>query len=167
MKICTKCKETKDIEEFYKKNKNSTERQAVCKICRSKLAHDWYHKNKGQVSVRERQYRKHEKKISEFYQSENIHGMTYTEFKKTVGVCNTCEQVKSLEEFPSWRPTSCKACHSKNTKRYQERNREKVLAYKREYNRKERELSKLYQSQDIHGETYTEFRKRMRDNESL
>src|SRR5690242_9214991 len=45
-KICTMCKEEKDIEEFPLRHRFTTRRQSYCKSCKAKMHSNWYEENK-------------------------------------------------------------------------------------------------------------------------
>ena len=58
-------------------------------------------------------------------------------------VCMDCKQEKPIEQFHSrggkkayLRKSECKACSSKRTLLWQKKNRERYLAYNKEYHRK-------------------------------
>ena len=64
-KTCTKCGETKSIEEFYLNNrkarkgrKKRRERSAQCKTCESKRGCDWAEENKARHSANGREWRR-------------------------------------------------------------------------------------------------------------
>lgn len=50
-KICTKCKETKDISEFHKKSKAKDGLQPRCKSCTNTYLIKWQHANPDKVKA--------------------------------------------------------------------------------------------------------------------
>ena len=58
-------------------------------------------------------------------------------------VCTKCQQNFPLSEFYSYKPgyyrSKCKSCYNKNTTRYREENREKIIAREIRYRMKNRE----------------------------
>ena len=57
-KICSKCKEEKDVCEFYKNNKNPNLYRGSCKICMNKKSKEYFEKNKTSISEKNKEYRK-------------------------------------------------------------------------------------------------------------
>jgi len=50
MKTCTKCNETKTLEDFYKRSRTPDGREALCKSCRLEHNRNWLAKNKERHS---------------------------------------------------------------------------------------------------------------------
>ena len=45
-RICSMCREEKDIEEFPLRNQFTSRRQSYCKDCKAKMGKNWYEENK-------------------------------------------------------------------------------------------------------------------------
>jgi hypothetical protein len=45
-RMCSMCKEEKDIEEFPLRNQFTSRRQSYCKDCKAKMGKNWYEENK-------------------------------------------------------------------------------------------------------------------------
>ncbi|MEA2091118.1 MAG: HNH endonuclease [Campylobacterota bacterium] len=56
MKICTKCKITKELSEFHKYSKSKDGRKPSCKVCRLKEAKEYSSNNKDKISKYRKQY---------------------------------------------------------------------------------------------------------------
>ena len=56
-KICNKCKEEKNVCEFYKNSKNPNIYRGQCKKCMNKLSSNHYEKNSTIISEKSRQFR--------------------------------------------------------------------------------------------------------------
>jgi len=62
-KICSKCKEEKDVCEFYKNNKNPNLYRGSCKICMNKQSKEYTEKNKISISEKNKEYRKKNREL--------------------------------------------------------------------------------------------------------
>ena len=58
MKTCTKCKEKKDLSEYYADKRNKDGRQARCKLCHNLEAKEHYQNNKEEIKRSFKQWRK-------------------------------------------------------------------------------------------------------------
>ena len=65
MKECTKCRETKTLEEFYRNHRRKDGRQTFCKKCASAHRAEWGRANKDKVQVY-RLYDKYKLRPEEF-----------------------------------------------------------------------------------------------------
>lgn len=63
MKVCTKCKETKDISSFSLKRTSKDGRDSICRSCRSEYSKAYYKKNRESIIKRTRAYRKENPEI--------------------------------------------------------------------------------------------------------
>ena len=61
MKECTKCKETKGLEEFNNNKQNKDGKHSYCKVCHSVLKAEWYRNNKERVKVRKAEWQRNNK----------------------------------------------------------------------------------------------------------
>ena len=123
MKVCSKCKETKGLEEFSIYQRAKDGRSYTCKQCKN----EWYQKtreyhlkyrkkhylenresilesqrkyyqnnkekvaeymrkyqerNRERIAEKKKEYQQRNKELSELYQSQNIQGITFSEFIK-------------------------------------------------------------------------------------
>jgi len=76
MKICSRCKILKSLDEFPSDKRKTTGKSSWCKLCSNKASRDWIHKNKEKCLLVTRQWRdKNRKKYSEYqskYQSSHL-----------------------------------------------------------------------------------------------
>ena len=94
--------------------------------------------------------------------------------------CNECKESKDIEEFhqdctkKDGRQRMCKKCRSEyyqknreaieeQKRKYYQRNKKRIMKRKKERDQQYRELSRLYQAQNIQGITFSEFREKMRN----
>src|ERR1039457_1664515 len=144
-KVCTKCKEEKEITEFGKSSKSKDGTYSLCRICNNERTKEYYKNNKEKINNRGKLYIKN-----------NI---------INVKICYRCKEEKELTEFGNRSSTNdglsylCKKCNNERGKKYSEENRikylqsaknshekhrEKRLEHKREYSKNNREKTRKY-----------------------
>ena len=57
MKTCTKCKQTKELTEFYKHPRGRNGLQSRCKVCHNARAKKWKQNNREKYNARQRKYK--------------------------------------------------------------------------------------------------------------
>ncbi|MCK5641009.1 MAG: hypothetical protein KAJ19_09440 [Gammaproteobacteria bacterium] len=98
MKTCTKCGETKPLENFYENKRYRGGRVSRCKACATEYSRAWYKKNRGTIAVRARAYREKNRWILAGRQRSRrlrrLHGITQVEYDGMViyqnGRCAIC-----------------------------------------------------------------------------
>ena len=66
MKTCTKCKETKPLEEYHKQKRAKSGRRSVCKLCRSIETKEYHQKNREKNLSRSKEWvKKNREKVRE------------------------------------------------------------------------------------------------------
>ena len=119
MKACSRCKETKSLEEFHRDRTRKGGRNPMCKKCHSEN----YQQKKEFI-----------KKYSKEYWQKN--------------------REKLREKNKKYRDR-----HRDYQRKWYAKNRDRILEQKE----RDKILSKLYRSENIHGISFGEFRERMRD----
>jgi transposase len=99
VKICTKCKKEKEIDEFVKDKNSSDGRGKTCKTCYNKIYKEWYHSKSN--AIKKKQYQDKMDKIAKRVslrksQLKKSYGMTLEEFEKIQveqdNLCSICGQ---------------------------------------------------------------------------
>lgn len=55
-KVCSRCRESKPLDEFYKHPKGSHGRQSICKVCQNKASTEWAQNNAERTREIHHQY---------------------------------------------------------------------------------------------------------------
>lgn len=120
MKKCSRCAQTKPLDQFYASSVSKDKRQNYCRSCRAE------HERDRRAPSREANRRKLEARNA-----------------RTEQTCTRCEETKPIEEFsfrndrPEKRRSQCIPCWkevcSERNHRYSEENFEKIAASKRKY----------------------------------
>ena len=87
-KTCTKCGETKPLEQFHKRPRNKLDREAHCKACHNELARQWRLRNPEKVVASGLRYRERFKKPK-----------PPSALETGVKVCSRCGIEKPIEAF--------------------------------------------------------------------
>jgi hypothetical protein len=119
-KICSKCKEEKEVCEFYKNPKKKNEVRNTCKICMNKNSLKNYYNNIDTEKERRREYRK--KYYSNNKIKENIRTKNYR--------ISNLEKVKHIQRL--------------SKKKEREKNPEKFINLTREWRKKNPEYNVTY-----------------------
>lgn len=162
MKKCIDCEIEKDESSFWKRKQCSDGLSKFCKDCGSIRNKKYQSENKDKISKQQKEYKiKNKEKIkkiqSEDYQKNRENRLEYAknkreEIKLTVektGLnlpdikekkCTHCSEIKLIDMFYIRKTKNtytemCKECKKKESKIYRENNKEKIAAYKKEYNK--------------------------------
>ena len=143
-KKCSKCKEVKLRDEFYKNNAKKYGLSSECKECAKKKARLYNKNNKEKTKeYRERNKEKIRRNWKLWYEKnrkkpEKIK-KTYTELDEKY--CAQCDNYKLRSEFYNVKKNidnkdyTCKECKKKQKRRYLNENRDKVNDRRRKYHR--------------------------------
>ena len=123
MKICTKCKEEKELYNFTKNKNNKDGLEYFCKSCKKDYQESKKLKNYAEASSKTCSKCKLDKPLSEY-------GKCTACFLKVKPSCKKCRNLEYLEDIP-------------RVKKYKEDNKE----YLREYNKKWQSENKEYVTQ--------------------
>jgi hypothetical protein len=131
-KICSKCKEEKELSEFTKHPQTNDGLQCQCKQCRKNEKQNYYLKNKEHINKKSNKYREDNREQLLIYQKK------YREKNK---VTLNKKKRQKYEESPE--------IFYLRTKLYIENNKEKVNKYKNQYNKKKKKESVLYRLRSL------------------
>lgn len=96
-KICSKCKENKPLEEFYKHASTKDGKRPDCKSCVAAKSKKYRAKNKQQIAKRKKKYQEnHKEKIAEYQKS------YYTDNKKELLKYHKKYQVKHTQRISKY-----------------------------------------------------------------
>jgi hypothetical protein len=159
MKVCNKCKETKDESEFYKGKKRPGGRQATCKDCCRKYREEHkkevveykkrhYQQNKNKILEKNKEYReehreevvKQKKKYHEEHREEIAeYQKKYRDgHKEEIAEYRKENRDSILEQCKKYRIEN-KEEIAKHKKKYHEKNKEKIAKYNAEYYQENRD----------------------------
>lgn len=97
-KICTQCKQTKPIEEFYLFRKNAQRRRNECSVCSNKQSMEYRNKNKERCNGTQRRYYANNKHVAIAQNLRRYYGMTIEQYDKLYadqnGKCAICEKAE-------------------------------------------------------------------------
>jgi hypothetical protein len=108
MKICTKCKQRKDLSKFHKNKRGTQGRESICKICRSQHMKRYYIDNKDRIKASAEKFQqdnpdyRHEHYISNL---ERVKKQNEEWRKKNKHKCNVIlarRRARKLNATPAW-----------------------------------------------------------------
>ena len=111
-KKCSKCGETKEVSEFYKKHTSKDGLQSSCKDCKRKIDQKWHNNNKEKEDIRrkkhhkenrEKEYKQYKERSKKAMESSPLH-ITYSAIHKWAkthvpkpNFCVICNEIKDLQ----------------------------------------------------------------------
>jgi hypothetical protein len=130
-KECTKCKEIKDISNFYKNSKKDGYR-SICKQCYNEKTKSYYDENKDTLTQYKKEWR--EKNIDKILEDDKLKRNSLTESDK----------IKISEYNKNWREGNKETQKLKKQEYYQD-NREDFLLKSKKYREENKDKIKDYQ----------------------
>ena len=101
-KKCIDCKKTKDISEFFYRNKKKGYKQSRCKKCLTRVNNEYRKDNKEKIQlIKKREYRKNEGRYRD-YNLKRTYGISLEDYNKTLekqeGNCYICKSKKTTRK---------------------------------------------------------------------
>lgn len=133
MKVCTKCKEEKELTEYYKTKTGKDGVNSRCKVCCRQISKDWV-SNEANRKKRDAYMKIWKQKRKEKDRAYKDRFKLVLRISPGQKLCGKCKDVKSLSEFTTDRGRHdgknqyCKSCSAEMYNNYRLRNIEKVLA---------------------------------------
>jgi hypothetical protein len=160
MKICSKCKEEKDENEFDKNRSSKDGYGNQCKQCMKETKKQYYEENKEILNKKHKEYcnrnKEEMKEKKKQYYIDNKERINEREKK-----CNELNKEKIIERKKQYYEEN-KEILNKKHKEYNELNKEKIIEQKKQYyeENKEHQLKKVYERAKVRYKTDTMFYKK-------
>ena len=143
-KVCIKCKEKKDVTEFYSSNKSS------CKVCLKDYQIEYRQNNKERLIDYQIEYRQNNKERLKIYYENNKQRLK--EYKKVYDE-NNKERLKEYRKNNKERITEYSKKYIQNNKErlkeYKQNNKERLKEYRKIYYENNKEREKQYRQNNI------------------
>lgn len=111
-KVCSKCRDTKPLDEFWKDSRYRGGYQHQCKSCKYKGNEEWRKRNREAVNAKQRAYQRANPDVERRSWVKKKYGMSWDDYQFFVELHGGCCEVCGRGEAEEGRLLSVDHCHA-------------------------------------------------------